>query len=167
MIELLKNLKNLYKSSDFYELADLGQIEIQKFMKSEICRLIFYDEKNDILFYFDNISKKEVGKNNGIGGYVFKTGEPLCISSCYSDSRFSSLLDINTNMPIIAFPIQNETTKHTLGVIEFTNKKGLQNMIFDNFHMAISINDQQSLIIVSDFLYQLVKNVNEINKSKI
>ena len=71
MIELLQNLKNLYKCSEFSELANIGQLEIKKFMNAELCRLIFFDEKKDILFYYYNQNKNEVGKNNGIGGYVF------------------------------------------------------------------------------------------------
>ena len=40
-------------------------------MDSEVCKLIFFDEKNDILFYFDDEEdRKEVNKKNGIGGWV-------------------------------------------------------------------------------------------------
>ena len=39
-------------------------------MDSEVCKIIFFDEKNDILFYYDDEDRKEVNKKNGIGGWV-------------------------------------------------------------------------------------------------
>lgn len=50
------------------------------------------------------------------------------------------MLDIETKLPLIAYPIQEEQSKKTIGVIELTNQKGIENIVFDNSTMIIPTN---------------------------
>ena len=56
---------------------------IKNCFKIEKCRIIFYDDEKDCLFFYEEELRVDSDKKNGIGGDVFLSGEPLSISSCY------------------------------------------------------------------------------------
>ena len=80
---------------------------------------IFFVENGKIVKYLkDTNKKKEYDNNIGIVGKVFKSKELIAYESIKNSLEFNTIVDLETSLGILAFPILAKKSKNVCAIIE-------------------------------------------------
>ena len=80
---------------------------------------IFFVENGKIVKYIkDSDNKKEYDNNIGIVGKVYKSKEIVVYDNIKNSLEFNSLIDLETCIGLLAFPILSKKTKNVCAIIE-------------------------------------------------
>ncbi|MDZ7680690.1 MAG: GAF domain-containing SpoIIE family protein phosphatase [Fodinibius sp.] len=103
----------------------------KRIMKCEASSLMLYDEDKDCLVLSiptgpatDEVSGKEIPKDHGIGGWVFRNLEPVIVNDVSRDDRFLGDIEpeVFETRNIICVPLLNEE-EEVIGIIQALNRR--------------------------------------------
>ncbi len=93
-------------------------------MNVEKAKILLCDYAQNKLVSFDKDGKmKKFPFNSGIAGVVITKGDFKSVANAVNHNCYNSLVDIDTHMPLVAFPIKVE--EKIIGVFEVINAKGI------------------------------------------
>lgn len=118
---------------------------------------LYSDSKKQFLHFQENGEINYFPIDCGIAGEVFKSGEYQCVSNISNNEIFNGIIDINTNLPLMCFPISLINTKQILGIFEVPNPKATKNNNYRNKRNELGNAD---LEILEFFSNQLVQNIS-------
>ena len=109
-------------------VLQLTMREVQDLFGVEKCSLLLLDEQTNELFFQVALGtlpdeQIRIDINQGIAGWVFRTGEPALVNDVHADSRWYSKPDAVTGFTtrsILAHPLKSRDK--VIGVIELINK---------------------------------------------
>ena len=92
-------------------------------------KLYLLDAKDEKLWRYNHQGQKLIyTRNSGIIGLSINYQQIVLISNPMKDTHYSSLIDIDTHMPIIAVPIICSVSKKLIGAFEVINTRGIEGM---------------------------------------
>ena len=158
---LLKLFSKLIRCKSEEQLLKVAQKRICSLFDLQLCRIFLIKDEN-LLYYNQDGQKVELPKKSGMVGQVVETQRLLSVASGYSDFRYNAQVDIDTNLPVITFPVFYPGGQFIIGVIQIINPKGIENLIFDDGVMSISHVLKSILDVIAEFLGQLLSNVKNM-----
>jgi len=163
-LELLNDIsKTLTSSVDISEVLKVLMVKVGQFLKAKNWSLLLLDEVRAKLRFeiavgeaADSLIGKEFPLDEGVAGWVARSGRAELISNVKEDKRFCSRFDSESNFEtrsIVCVPLINKG--RVLGVIELVNK--IEEGRFTEFDMRL-------LKIIADFTAIAVDNANNFEK---
>ena len=99
-------------------LQKVAQRKMQTFFDISDVRILLIDENKSLLVYYTQDHERvENSLGFGLAGESAVTGKLLTIPCGYSDNRFNALVDIESNLPLVCFPILAIKSNKIIGVI--------------------------------------------------
>ncbi len=163
-VELLNDIsKTLTSSVDISEVLKILMVKVGQFLKAKNWSLLLLDEERQRLRFEIAVGEaseillgKELPLDEGVAGWVAKSGKAELISNVKEDKRFCSRFDSEANFEtksIVCVPLINKGK--VLGVIELVNK--IEEGRFTEFDMRL-------LRIIADFTAIAIDNANNFRK---
>eukprot|EP00611_Tribonema_gayanum_P013829 TRINITY_DN25049_c0_g1_i1.p1 TRINITY_DN25049_c0_g1~~TRINITY_DN25049_c0_g1_i1.p1 ORF type:complete len:409 (+),score=85.10 TRINITY_DN25049_c0_g1_i1:37-1227(+) len=112
------------------QLKELKRTLLQQLcdtMSCEKATIMFLDQHNEVLFFFDGDTCIRFPMSKGVAGYCATTGERLLVNDPYSDPRFNQAIDKQTGFVtrnILCEPIRSRMGGALLAVLQMVNKRG-------------------------------------------
>jgi hypothetical protein len=128
VISFKKKIINISIIKDFSNFIERSIMDI---LSVHYCNIFFYNETKNKLMKITKYVNIEKNLNIGIVGKVFSTRAFLGINSMDSSEIYNNLIDIETGMGILTYPIlvnkytEDETVK---GILQFSYNEKLINM---------------------------------------
>lgn len=135
---------------------------VQLVMESEASSLMLYDKEQDKLILSiptgpvtEEISGKELPKDQGIGGWVFMNQKPLIVNNVNDDSRFGGDLEPSKfkTRNIICVPLFNQN-EEKIGVIQALNKNNGREFLKDDIPIFQALANQAAIAIENARLHE-------------
>ncbi len=127
---LLAVAKAMMQERSLPRLLKLITADTTQVMDADRSSLFLVDEDRGEIYTLiaEGIDFKEIriGMDQGIAGYVARTGETVNVKDVYQDKRFDSATDKRTGYhtrTILCMPLFSPRTGDTLGVIQVLNKR--------------------------------------------
>ncbi|MCX7943749.1 MAG: sensor domain-containing diguanylate cyclase [Deltaproteobacteria bacterium] len=163
-LELLNDIsKTLTSSIDISEILKTLMIKVGQFLKAKNWSLLLLDEERQRLRFEIAVGEtselligKELSLDEGVAGWVAKSGRAELISNVKEDKRFCSKFDVESKFEtksIICVPLINKGK--VLGVIELVNK--MEEGRFSEFDMRL-------LKMIADFTAIAIDNANNFKR---
>lgn len=163
-LELLNDIsKTLTSSVDISEVLKILMVKVGQFLKAKNWSLLLLDEERGTLRFeiavgeaSEMLKGKELPLDEGVAGWVARSGRAELISNVKEDKRFCSRFDNESNFEtrsIICVPLINKGK--VLGVIELVNK--IEEGRFTEFDMKL-------LKIIADFTAIAIDNARNFKK---
>lgn len=122
--------------------------------------MLLDEEKGDLIFEIshggrgDLLRRQRISVEEGIAGWVARSGKPTLTNDARSDPRFNSRVDVRTGFltqSIAAVPLK--TKGHTIGVLEVLNKQSGGGFDAEDLRLLTSIGAQAAIAIENARLY--------------
>ncbi len=163
-IELLNDIsKTLTSSVDISDVLRILMVKVGQFLRAKNWSLLLLDEESEKLRFEIAVGEaasaligKELPLDEGVAGWVARSGRAELISNVKDDKRFCSRFDNETNFEtksIVCVPLINKG--RVLGVIELVNK--IEEGRFTEFDMRL-------LKIIADFTAIAIDNAKNFKK---
>lgn len=157
-LDLLNDIgKTLTSSVDISEVLRILMAKVGQFLRARNWSLLLLDEEKQVLRFeiaVGEVSEKLMGKelplDEGVAGWVARSGSPGLVSNVKDDKRFCSRFDSEANFEtrsIVCVPLINKG--RILGVIELVNK--MEEGRFTEFDMRL-------LKMIADFTAVAIDN---------
>lgn len=100
-------------------------------MNAEKARIFVIDKENETLYRYGPDGKREnYVLNTGIIGSTIAIGEPEHTANAYNDPLFNRMVDIETSMPLITWPLKNLSNENeVIGVFQVMNVRGIRGLV--------------------------------------
>lgn len=165
-LDLLNDIgKTLTSSVDISEVLRILMAKVGQFLKARNWSLLLLDEERQVLRFevaVGEVSEKLLGKelslDEGVAGWVARSGSSELILNVKDDKRFCSRFDSEANFEtrsIVCVPLINKG--RILGVIELVNK--VEEDRFTEFDMRL-------LKMIADFTAVAIDNAINFRKVK-
>ena len=135
--------------------------KLKSIMSANAARIFFINEEEKLCYFSEAGELRVFPLNLGIVGNSIENHEILTVKNCYNDYLYNSLVDIDTSLPIICFPIETINRKEIFGAFEVINIHGIN---AKTKKTEINPSDLEILIFFShQIAHSIIKN-NEIEK---
>lgn len=128
-------------------------------MNSEKARVFILDKENDVLYRFGPDGKREdFPSNSGIVGAAVQKKDIENTANGYNDPLFNRLIDIETSMPLITWPLRNLSNEDDIiGVFQTINLHGIRGLVHTT-KPKINTLERESLDFFAKQLSQAIVN---------
>ncbi len=125
---ILSSISQVADSRDIETLLMQFSRMAHELVPADRCTVWVFDKERNILWsrVADGIGRIESSAEEGLVGYVLKSGEPVILNDVYADSRFNPEVDRRTGYltrNMISIPLKN-SDGDILGVFQSVNKLG-------------------------------------------
>ncbi|KRX03743.1 hypothetical protein PPERSA_04251 [Pseudocohnilembus persalinus] len=144
--QLLNAQSQISSYKTFPSLINACERQIMKLFDTQDARVYFFDKEINKLIRYNSTQQKQSYKTDaGICGYVFENENYYFIVNNYSHSHFNPIIDIDTQMPVVCFPLfavdtfQNQIK---IGVVQCIDPKGINTLIKQKMRNQEELNDK-------------------------
>ena len=115
-------------------LLPRAEKKLQAIMNAEKARILVIDKEKDSLYRFDvDGAREDYASNTGIVGSTVELGKPEHTANAYNDPLFNRLIDIETTVPLITWPLKNLSNEsEVIGVFQVMNVRGIRGLVHTN-----------------------------------
>ena len=141
------------------DIIPVSEKRLTAIMGTPTAKILITDRKKGVFLHFRaNQPTEEYSINAGLAGQVLASGKYEVISNAYYHGSFNGLIDIETTLPLVIWPIKdpNDETE-VIGIIEAINVKGVEGL--SAVHKPkLSPYDLEAIDLFSKQLCRAVKN---------
>lgn len=123
--KLLNTVHKFYLEDNILKLINCCAKILKTLFSTENVQIFFLNPEDDDFYKSYNGEMSKVDINKGIIGHVFSTKKHLYCHSAYNDDYFNPIIDIDSSLPLITFPVVDKSNSTVLAVlqIEYTMNK--------------------------------------------
>ena len=125
---------------------------------TDLASTILIKKDLEVKLQKDPFTLIETQCESGIFHEVLKTGKPYCANNSYNCSIYNGKVDLETNLPIICYPIKYKG--NTIGAFQFANRSGIITLSKTNSTILRS-RDEEILKLYSEYLYLAFTNLSK------